>query len=89
MKIEALETLVRIWAEDRGIFEHGTPAAQFIKTREEVNELGQAILDGDEEQIKDGIGDTIVTLIIIVFEFEVPGVAPLHRARLAWRTPLP
>tara|TARA_Y100001938_G_C8100050_1_gene441009 strand:- start:310 stop:606 length:297 start_codon:yes stop_codon:yes gene_type:complete len=59
-----LEQEVIEWADDRGIFEGSTPLLQFSKTMEEVNELYDGILAGETDEIKDAIGDVIVTLII-------------------------
>jgi NTP pyrophosphatase (non-canonical NTP hydrolase) len=56
--------LVEEWAEEKGILSKATPLTQAIKTQEEVNELYQAILDNNREEIKDAIGDIMVTLII-------------------------
>lgn len=55
------------WARDRGILgPHGkaTPESQYSKTIEEVRELGAAIAEDDMEGIKDGIGDSVITLMI-------------------------
>lgn len=62
--IESLEVAVLKWAEERGIFESGTPISQFRKTEEEVTELHAALLFDDKEAVKDAIGDIVVTLII-------------------------
>ena len=56
--------LVEQWAEEKGILSKATPLTQAIKTQEEVNELYRAILDDNREEIKDAIGDIMVTLII-------------------------
>ena len=64
------------WAQERGIFEKSDPMKQIEKTREEVEETRDAILvmemgipEVDDEaikgDIKDGIGDTVVTLVIL------------------------
>lgn len=62
--IESLEVAVLNWAEERGIFESGTPFSQFRKTEEEVTELHAALLCNDKGAVKDAIGDIVVTLII-------------------------
>lgn len=59
-----LESAVEIWAEDRGIFEKATPMAQALKTLEETTELCTAVNSDDKEEIKDAMGDIMVTLII-------------------------
>lgn len=64
------------WARERKIFDNPNPIAQHNKTVEEVLELRDAIIrretyysqTQDEEnltEIKDGIGDTIVTLTLL------------------------
>jgi NTP pyrophosphatase (non-canonical NTP hydrolase) len=59
-----LECAIQDWAEQKGIFESGTPIKQAFKTVEEVTELCNAIIDNDKEEIKDALGDILVTLII-------------------------
>ena len=56
--------LVEQWAEEKGILSKATPLTQAMKTLEEVNELLGAIMDDNREEIKDAIGDIMVTLII-------------------------
>lgn len=58
-----LENLVRLWAQDRGIYEHSTPQAQTLKAMSELGELADNILKGRHEAAKDDIGDVIVCLI--------------------------
>jgi NTP pyrophosphatase (non-canonical NTP hydrolase) len=64
-RFEDLQTKVLSWAKDKGIFDVGTPAGQYRKLLEEVDELGKALSDGDNEQIIDGVGDSVVVLIIL------------------------
>ncbi len=59
-----LETKVIQWAADKGILEKSNPKAQLSKTLEEVEELVQAINEDNKPEVKDAIGDVIVTLII-------------------------
>ena len=54
--------MIREWAEERGIYEHGDPKTQYIKLMEEAGEVGRAILKEDLPEIKDGIGDMVVVL---------------------------
>lgn len=60
------QTIQRVekWAEEKGILSKATTIKQAMKTQEEVNELCNAILDDNQEEIKDAIGDIMVTLII-------------------------
>lgn len=75
-----LEKNVIQWAAEKGILEKATPLAQCEKTIEEVDELFEALqaqekglseyenskskIVNTKEEIIDGIGDSIVTLII-------------------------
>jgi NTP pyrophosphatase (non-canonical NTP hydrolase) len=60
----SLWSLIEQWAEEKGILSKATPIKQAMKTQEEVNELCHAILDENRDEIKDAIGDIMVTLII-------------------------
>ena len=62
--MEELQMAVAVWAEQKGIIKHSTPLKQHVKTQEEVTELLEALADGDNHEIKDAIGDIVVTLII-------------------------
>ena len=59
------------WANDREIIRNSTGVSQANKTLREVQELRDALLDGNRAEIIDGIGDTYVTLAIIA---EMEGV---------------
>ena len=60
-----LETKVIQWAEERGILEKATALTQACKTLEEVTEMITALVKGDDAEFRDGLGDTVVTLIIL------------------------
>lgn len=62
--MQDLQHKVLNWAKDKGILEHATPLAQIDKTLEEVLETRNAILNDDREEIIDGFGDVLVTVII-------------------------
>ena len=80
MKIEQLQPLVIQWAKDKGILDKATPLTQIAKTQEELDETREAlfyqskdfdtytnskgVLCNTKEEIKDGFGDILVTLII-------------------------
>ena len=53
---------IRMWANDRGIYDKGDSKTQYIKLLEEGGELARAILKQDEPEIKDAIGDMVVVL---------------------------
>jgi NTP pyrophosphatase (non-canonical NTP hydrolase) len=54
---------VRVWAQERGIYDKGDVKTQLIKLYEEAGETSKAILNKDNKEIKDGIGDMVVVLI--------------------------
>ena len=54
---------IREWAEERGIYESGDPKTQMLKLMEEVGETAKAIINEDEAEIKDGLGDCVVVLV--------------------------
>ena len=80
MNYKELEKLVLEWADDKGILEKATPMAQANKTLEEVQELIEAVYwqkynvetyvnekgkqVNTKEEIKDALGDILVTIII-------------------------
>jgi NTP pyrophosphatase (non-canonical NTP hydrolase) len=64
-RYENLSSLVAEWGSQRGIFEHSTVESQMLKCVSEVGELADAVAKKDRDAIIDGIGDTIVTLIMV------------------------
>jgi NTP pyrophosphatase (non-canonical NTP hydrolase) len=51
------------WSEARKIIPNSTPLAQTKKAMEEINELYDALIEGDPAKARDGVGDTVVCLI--------------------------
>ena len=64
MSYADIEMKVIQWGEARGIVQNSTPAAQAVKTQEELDELVDAIRNGDREAMKDAYGDILVTLVM-------------------------
>lgn len=93
MNIEELIEHVEQWAEDRMILMHSKPMPQLMKTMSELGELADATLKNDREEIIDGIGDVLVTLIIYSALQFVPLETALQAAydqikdRKGWLTP--
>ena len=54
--------LIRIWADERGLYDKGDPKTQALKLVEEVGETCRAILKGNDMEAIDGIGDCVVVL---------------------------
>lgn len=53
---------IREWAEDKGIFAKGDVKTQTLKLLEEAGELGKAVINNDEAEVIDAIGDCVVVL---------------------------
>lgn len=70
MKYEELETKVIEWAKDRNILENSNAIKQISKTQEELDETLDALKrfkQGEESmlEVADGIGDMLVTIILL------------------------
>ena len=53
---------IRYWAKSRGLFDKGDAKTQYIKLQEGAGELAKALLQDDEEEVIDAIGDMVVVL---------------------------
>jgi NTP pyrophosphatase (non-canonical NTP hydrolase) len=53
---------IRDWAKERQLYKKGDVKTQFIKLQEESGELAKAILNENESEIIDSIGDIVVVL---------------------------
>lgn len=56
--------LVEQWSIDKGLPDKDS-SKQYLKVSEEVGEVAAALARGNQEMLKDGIGDVVVTLIIL------------------------
>lgn len=65
MQINELEKKVHAWAINKKICFKDNSLKQLLKTVEELGELSSSLIKNDIDGIKDGIGDVIVTLIIL------------------------
>lgn len=63
--MKELEEKIIKWAEDKGIMESSSPLKQLTKTFEEATELIVSLVNKDQAEIIDAIGDVNVTLIIL------------------------
>ena len=57
--------LIRQWANAKGIYTKGDPKTQTLKLVEESGELAKAILNNDQDEVIDAIGDCVVVLTSI------------------------
>ncbi len=55
-------SLIREWANERGLYEKGDSKTQFLKLMEEAGELAMSLLKSDKVETKDAIGDMVVVL---------------------------
>jgi NTP pyrophosphatase (non-canonical NTP hydrolase) len=59
------------WALDKGIITPDNAKSQLLKSFEEMGEVARAVLKDNQEELIDGLGDVLVTLIILA---EIKGV---------------
>ena len=52
------------WSIDKGL-DKGNSFTQFAKSSEEMGEVAAALCRNDIDELRDGIGDVIVTLVIL------------------------
>jgi NTP pyrophosphatase (non-canonical NTP hydrolase) len=72
-----------MWANQRGIYEHGDTKTQSLKLVEEVGEICRAILKEDHDEVVDGIGDAVVVLTNLA---ELQGVSIEKCINVAYNT---
>ncbi len=63
---------IREWATEKGIYNKGDIKTQYIKLQEEAGELAKAIINNDNEEIIDAIGDCVVVLTSIAYFNNIP-----------------
>lgn len=81
LSFQELRDNVINWAKDRDLIRPENQFKQFAKSVEEIGELGRGMLKNDSELIKDSMGDTLVTLIILS---EQLGIDPVECLELAY-----
>lgn len=64
MTLDQLVEQVQQWSVDKNLH-NGNPDRQALKFYEEAGEVASALSRGQIDALKDGIGDTVVTLIIL------------------------
>ncbi|KIH69928.1 MazG-like family protein [Salinicoccus roseus] len=62
--MDELIQLIEEWSQNKGL-DKAESSKQFLKVAEEVGEVASALARGDEHMLRDGIGDVVVTLIIL------------------------
>ena len=53
---------IRLWANERGLYDKGDAKTQTLKLMEEAGEICRAVIKNDKPEIIDGIGDCVVVL---------------------------
>jgi len=53
------------WAAEKGLISPENQKSQLLKTMEELGEVSRAVLKDKQEEFIDGVGDVLVTLIIL------------------------
>ena len=72
---------VKDWAEEKNLLKKENSQAQMLKVLEEVGETAGALLKNKNKEIKDGLGDSFVTLIILCYQL---GLEPTDCLQAAW-----
>ena len=80
-KIIDLQNKILDWAIEKNITNSDNAKSQLLKSFEEMGELARALLKNDTENIKDSIGDVLVTLIILA---ETQGMNIEQCLQFAW-----
>lgn len=71
MTFESLQDEIIQWGYARNIISTKNTHKQFMKVTEELGELAEGINKDNQEQIKDSLGDILVTLIILSKDLDV------------------
>lgn len=70
-RLLAHAALVEEWARARNLIDGSDPKSQTLKTVSEFGELAAAVYDGTDAETVDGIGDVLVTQIIVCAQLGV------------------
>ncbi|HAQ4726400.1 TPA: DUF1642 domain-containing protein [Enterococcus faecium] len=77
--MDELITKVEQWAKDKGL-DQAQSSKQMLKTVEEVGEVAAALARKEKDALRDGIGDVIVTLIILAMQNDMDLYECLNQA---------
>jgi NTP pyrophosphatase (non-canonical NTP hydrolase) len=66
--LDELAVAVIAWADERGLLDPDNAFRQILKVMEEVGELSGALAKHKEDEVKDAIGDVLVTIIILAVQ---------------------
>lgn len=65
--MDVLIESVEQWAKNKGL-DKAEPSKQMLKVVEETGEVAAALARNDQDALRDGIGDVVVTLIILAMQ---------------------
>lgn len=77
--MDELITKVEQWAKDKGL-DQADSSKQMLKTIEEIGEVAASLARKDEYGLRDGIGDVVVTLIILAMQNDMDLYECLNQA---------
>ena len=78
MTYKELSDLTLQWAEDRNLLDHKNRQKQALKMVSEVGETCDAVAKDNKDETKDGIGDVLVTIIILCGQMGIDPVECLN-----------
>ena len=81
MSFDELINNVFTWADNKGLIKEENATKQMLKVVEEVGETAGALARNNRDELKDGIGDSFVTLIILANQC---GYTPSECLQAAW-----
>jgi len=67
MKLKNEFETIRQWANNKEIYKKGDIKTQYVKLQEEAGELAKAIINNDDKEIIDAIGDCVIVLTSIAY----------------------
>jgi NTP pyrophosphatase (non-canonical NTP hydrolase) len=65
MKLNNDFSLIRDWAEKKGIYEKGDVKTQSLKLFEEAGELAKSLMNNDKDEFIDALGDITIVLVSV------------------------
>lgn len=77
---QELSSQIYLWADERNLLQPGNHKNQALKMVSEVGELCDSIIKKNNPGIVDGIGDTLVTIIILCEQLKLDPVECLSVA---------
>ena len=71
LTLQELQLLIIEWANNKELVKKENAPKQRLKLLEEVGETAKAILQNNQIEVKDGVGDIFVVLIILFAQLEI------------------